>query len=177
MGVTWDWVNYVKLSAPLLFYFILLIGFKTLIERIPVLQRPAYKHIASLSKSTIHLLIIIIVLIMGLNLLGIDIQGIVAGLGLVSFAIGFALKDIITSVLSSYSLLLYKPFNLGDGVSISIKGIAGSITGTVSKMDTRYTILDSNEDVFLIPNSEIIAAVITLKRKPPLKKLKDTNNP
>jgi small-conductance mechanosensitive channel len=177
MDMTWDWVNYIKLSAPLLFYFILLIGFKTLIERIAILQQPAYKHIASLFKSTIHLLIIIIVLIMGLNILGIDIQGIIAGLGLVSFAIGFALKDIITSVLSSYSLLLYKPFNIGDEISLSIKGITGAITGIVAKMDTRYTVLDSNEETFLIPNSEIIAAVITLKRKPSLKRTKNTNKP
>lgn len=174
MDITWNWVSYIKLSAPLLFYFTLLIGFKTLIERISILQQPAYKHIASLSKSTIHLFIIIIALIMGLNILGVDIQGIVAGLGLMSFALGLALKDVITSVLSSYALLLYKPFNIGDKVSVSIKGATGIVSGTVSKMDIRYTVLDSNEEIFLIPNSEIIAATIILKRKPSLKKLKKT---
>jgi small-conductance mechanosensitive channel len=80
-----------------------------------------------------------------------------------SFAIGLALKDIITSVLSSYALLLYKPFNIGD--EVSIKGI----TGIVSKIDTRYTVLDSDGKIFLIPNSEIITETITLKRKHPLK--------
>ncbi len=160
MNTTWNWVHYIKLSVPLLFYFILLIGFKTLIERAPILQQPAYKHLLSLAKNTIHLLIILIALIMGLNVFGIDIQGIVAGLGLMSFAIGLALKDVITSVLSSYALLLYKPFDIGD--EVSIKGI----TGTVSKMDMRYTVLDSSQETFLIPNSEVIAETITLKKKP-----------
>lgn len=159
MDITWNWVHYIKLSVPLLFYFALLIGFKTLIERIPILQQPAYKHILSLAKGTIHLLIILIALLMGLNVLGIDVQGIIAGLGLMSFAIGFALKDIITSILSSYALLLYKPFNIGD--EISIKGI----TGTISKMDMRYIVLDSPQETFLIPNSQVMAETITLKKK------------
>ncbi|MGV8948871.1 MAG: mechanosensitive ion channel family protein [Candidatus Paracaedibacter sp.] len=164
MDISWNWVNYIKLSVPLLFYFILLVGFKVLIDKIPILQQPAYKRILSLTKNTIHIVISIITLIVALNILGIDIQGIVAGLGLMSFAIGLALKDIITSVLSSYALLLYKPFNIGD--EVSIKGI----TGIVSKIDTRYTVLDSDGKIFLIPNSEIITETITLKRKHPLKK-------
>jgi len=164
MNLTGSWVNYVKLSVPFFFYFILLMGFRALIERIPILRQPAYKHVLSLSKSTIHLVAIIIAVVMGLNVLGIDIQGIIAGLGLMSFAIGLALKDVITSVLSSYSLLFYNPFNVGD--QISVKGI----TGTVSKMDTRYTILDSEKETILIPNSEIITATITLKKNGSLKK-------
>lgn len=160
MNTTWHWVHYIKLSAPLLFYFILLTGFKTLIERVPILQQPACKHLLSLAKSTIHLLIILIALIMGLNVFGIDIQGIVAGLGLMSFAIGLALKDIITGALSSYALLLYKPFNIGD--EVSIKGI----TGTVSKMDMRYIVLDTSQEIFLIPNSQVMVETITLKKKP-----------
>lgn len=164
MDIAWNGVNYVKLSVPLFFYFILFVGFKILIDKIPILQQPAYKRIVSVAKSTIHLIIIIITLIVALNILGIDIQGIVAGLGLMSFAIGLALKDVITSVLSSYSLLLYRPFTIGD--EISIKGI----TGIVSKMDTRYTVLESPKEIFLIPNSEIIKETITLKKKHPLKK-------
>lgn len=159
MSLAGSWVNYVKLSVPFFFYFILLMAFRALIERMPILQQPAYKHVLSLSKSTIHLVAIIIAIVMGLNVLGIDIQGIIAGLGLMSFAIGLALKDVITSVLSGYALLFYNPFNIGD--QISVKGI----TGTVSKMDTRYTILDSGKETILIPNSEIITATITLKKK------------
>lgn len=159
MSLTGNWVSYVKLSVPFFFYFILLMGFRSLIEKIPILRQPAYKHVLSLSKSTIHLVAIIIAVVMGLNVLGIDIQGIIAGLGLMSFAIGLALKDVITSVLSSYALLFYNPFNIGD--QISVKGI----TGTVSKMDTRYTILDSGKETVLIPNSEIITATITLKKR------------
>lgn len=96
---------------------------------------------------------------MVLNIGGIDIQGIVAGLGLMSFAIGLALKDVITSMLSSYALLLYKPFSVGD--EISVKGI----TGIVSKMDTRYTTLDSDQETYLLPNAEIISSIIVLKKK------------
>lgn len=159
MFASWTLLSYVKISMPFILYVALLIGMNKFIERVPTLNQPANRRIVSLFKSTIHLLIIILSALMVLNIAGIDIQGIVAGLGLMSFAIGLALKDVITSMLSSYALLLYKPFSVGD--EISVKGI----TGIVSKMDTRYTTLESDQETYLLPNAEIVSSIIVLKKK------------
>jgi small-conductance mechanosensitive channel len=141
----------------------MLLGLKAVLENISILQRPTYKPILSMLKSTIHLIIIILTLILALTLIGIDVQGIITGLGLLSLAIGLALKDVITSFVASYVLLFYKPFSIGD--KVSIKGV----TGIVSKMDTRYTVLSSRNEINLIPNSEIMISTITINVEPSLK--------
>jgi len=45
--------------------------------------------------------------------LGVKIMGIVAGLGLTGFALGFALKDSIANLLAGVLILLYRPFEVG----------------------------------------------------------------
>lgn len=45
-------------------------------------------------------------------MLGIDVQGIITGLGLVNFIMDFALKDVISNFLSGLSVLLYGPLKL-----------------------------------------------------------------
>lgn len=163
MHISWNWINYIKICVPFCFYGLMLIGLKAVLEKISILQWPSYKPILSVLKSTIHLVIIILTIILALTLIGVDVQGIVTGLGLLSLAIGLALKDVITSVVASYVLLLYKPYSIGDEVSIK------EVSGIVSKMDTRYTVLSSHNEINLIPNSEIMISTITLKVKPSLK--------
>ena len=175
MHISLDWIKYVKISLPFFFYGLMLLGLRAALEKITILQRPNYKPILSMLKSTIHLIILILTFILALTLLGVDVQGIITGLGLMSLAIGLALKDVITSVIASYVLLLYKPFNIGD--EVSIKGV----NGVVTKMDTRYTVLSSPNEINLIPNSEIMISTITLKVKSSLnnaafKKNDDTNS-
>src|ERR1700740_2837155 len=49
-----------------------------------------------------------------LGTLGVDVTALVAGLGLLGFALGFALKDMISNVLAGILILVYKPFRRGD---------------------------------------------------------------
>lgn len=147
------------IAIPFVFYITLLILMNKIIEKVRILQEPANKHISSIIKSTIHIVTIMLSVLMALSIIGIDIQGIIASLGLMTFAIGLALKDVITSIFSSYALMLYRPFQIGD--VISIKGI----TGTVINMDTRHTILDSENDTHYIPNAEITSSIFSLKKK------------
>src|SRR5260221_10783231 len=54
--------------------------------------------------------------ITALGTLGINITGIVAGLGLTGFALGFALKDSIANLLAGVMILIYRPFEPGDRI-------------------------------------------------------------
>ena len=96
----------------------------------------------------------IVLLIFGgitaLGTFGVDIKALVAGLGLTGFALGFALKDIISNSLAGVLILFYKPFRRGDRIDV-----AGS-AGLVTEIDLRYTILTTeNGDRVLVPNSTL----------------------
>ncbi len=91
-----------------------------------------------------------------LGTLGIDVSAIVAGLGLTGFALGFALKDTISNLLSGVLILLYRPFEKGNRIKIS------GYEGVVISIDLRYTELDSEGNKVLIPNSKLFTDPITV---------------
>ncbi|HUQ24177.1 MAG TPA: mechanosensitive ion channel domain-containing protein [Burkholderiales bacterium] len=88
--------------------------------------------------------------ITALGTLGVNITGIVAGLGLTGFALGFALKDSISNLLAGVMILIYRPFEPGDRIEC-----AGFI-GRVVHVDLRYTELDAEHERVLIPNSKLL---------------------
>ena len=91
-----------------------------------------------------------------LGTLGINVSAIVAGLGLTGFALGFALKDTISNLLSGVLILLYRPFEKGSRIKIS------GYEGIVVSIDLRYTELDSEGGKVLIPNSKLFTDPITV---------------
>ena len=90
--------------------------------------------------------------------LGINVSALVAGLGLTGFALGFALKDTISNLLSGVLILLYRPFEKGNCIKIS------GYEGIVVSIDLRYTELDSEGNKVLIPNSKLFTDPITVLR-------------
>ena len=95
-------------------------------------------QLTSLLARTSGITLIIFGFITALGILGIDVSALVAGLGLTGFALGFALKDTISNLLSGILILLYKPFKIGNHISIS------GYEGVVVSIDLRYTELDSD---------------------------------
>lgn len=92
--------------------------------------------------------------------IGIDVKALVASLGLTGFALGFALKDIISNSLAGVLILFYKPFHRGDHIDV-----AGS-EGVVSSVDMRYTTLVVNEGQrILVPNSNLFTNTIRVTDK------------
>jgi small conductance mechanosensitive channel len=95
-----------------------------------------------------------------LGTLGLDVRALIAGLGLTGFALGFALRDIISNTLAGVLILLFKPFHRGDHVSVS-----GS-EGTVSEIDLRYTTLVVDPETrVLVPNSTLFTNTIRVVRR------------
>jgi small-conductance mechanosensitive channel len=91
-----------------------------------------------------------------LGTLGVNVSALVAGLGLIGFAIGFALKDTISNLLSGVLILLYRPFVIGNQIKIS------GYEGIVISIDLRYTELDAEGNKILIPNSKLFTDPITV---------------
>ena len=99
--------------------------------------------------------ILIFGLVTALNATGLDVSTLVAGLGLTGFALGFALKDVLSNLLSGIMLLLYRPFNLGDRIRM------GEYEGIIRTIRMRDTVIEHEDGrVIIIPNTKLITEVV-----------------
>ena len=114
------------------------------------------RNIASLLGRTSSVTLILFGLVTALGTLGINVSALVAGLGLTGFALGFALKDSISNLLSGVLILLYQPFRNGNRIKVA------GYEGTVRSIDLRYTELDADSNKVLIPNSKLLTDPITV---------------
>jgi len=92
--------------------------------------------------------------ITALGTLGIDITALVAGLGLSGFALGFALKDIISNVLAGILIIIYKPFRQNDHIKVS------AFEGAVAEVNLRYTTLRVDGQKIFVPNSMVFTNAV-----------------
>jgi len=114
------------------------------------------RNLTLLLARTSSITLIIFGIITALGTLGVNVSALVAGLGLTGFAIGFALKDTISNLLSGVLILLYRPFEIGNRIKIS------GYEGVVVSIDLRYTELDADGKKILIPNSKLFTDPITV---------------
>ncbi len=98
-------------------------------------------------------------IVTALGTAGIDVAALVAGLGLTGFALGFALKDVVSNVLAGILIMIYKPFLHGDRITVK------SYTGTVTQIDLRYTVLRAEDKTFYIPNSILFTDPLTVESR------------
>jgi small-conductance mechanosensitive channel len=113
-------------------------------------------NLTSLLARTSSIALMIFGFVTALGTLGVNVSALVAGLGLTGFALGFAMKDTISNLLSGVLILLYRPFDVGNRIKIS------GYEGIVISIDLRYTELDSEENKVLIPNSKLFTDPITV---------------
>jgi len=114
------------------------------------------RNLTLLFARTSSITLIIFGIVTALGTLGVNVSALVAGLGLTGFAIGFALKDTISNLLSGVLILLYRPFEIGNRIKIS------GYEGIVVSIDLRYTELDAEGKKILIPNSKLFTDPITV---------------
>lgn len=117
--------------------------------------------VISLITQLINVVILTLGTITALGTIGVDVSALVAGLGLTSFALGFALQDILSNVLSGVLLLVYRPFRLGNYVRV------GANEGHVVAIDLRYTTLRTPSQYILIPNQVLFKESIIVLSAPP----------
>jgi small conductance mechanosensitive channel len=103
-------------------------------------------------------------LIPGLQTLG---KSMLAGVGVVSVVVGLAAQSTLGNLIAGISLILYRPFKIGDRVQVSAP--TGLETGLIVNIDLGYTILrTADQRLLVIPNSTIASqASINLTSVPP----------
>ena len=101
-------------------------------------------------------ILIFIGTILALSKLDFDVTGLVAGLGLTGFALGFALKDAISNLVAGIMIVLYRPIKLGDNIEVA------SCKGVVVDLNLRYITLQTDGCRHLVPNSLMLSNKVTI---------------
>jgi small conductance mechanosensitive channel len=123
-------------------------------------RRVRSAEVVDLLARTITLAILALGIVSSLGTVGVNVMGLVAGLGLAGFAIGFALKDALSNALSGILVLLYRPFARGDRIAVT------GFEGVVSAIDLRYTTLTLDDGrIALVPNAAIFSNAIVVRRR------------
>ncbi len=77
--------------------------------------------------------LVVVVILLGLSNLGIDVGALIAGLGIGGIAIALAAQNVLGDLLASLSIVLDKPFVVGDAISV------GDKNGTVEHIGVKTT--------------------------------------
>ncbi|OEY67261.1 mechanosensitive ion channel family protein [Marinobacter sp. X15-166B] len=86
---------------------------------------------------------------------GFDVVSIVAGLGIVGIAVGFAAQSTLSNFIAGITLLIERPFSIGDWVIINGQ------EGKVIRIALRTTWLRTRDNIFtMIPNDSVASTDI-----------------
>jgi small-conductance mechanosensitive channel len=92
-----------------------------------------------------------ILLLLAFEELGKNVTGLVTGLGISGIAIAFALQNILSDLFSAFSIVLDKPFVIGDAVQVD------QLSGTVQRIGLKSTrILSDDGEEIVFSNSDIL---------------------
>ncbi len=109
----------------------------------------------TLVQSTAKIVIGTIGTVTVLGQLGVDIAGLLTGLGVAGLTIGFAARDALSNMISGFLILWDRPFTIGD--LIDIGGDYGHVEA-ITLRTTRVVTLDGR--MLAIPNTEIVNKVV-----------------
>ncbi len=150
------WIPKVILFTAVLLIFFVLVWIVKKIILSTVKRLNLDSSLALLLARAAGITLLVFGFITAFGTVGINVSALVAGLGLTGFALGFALKDTISNLLSGVLILLYRPFVTGDRIRLS------GYEGIVVSIDLRYTELDAEGTKILIPNSKMFTDLITV---------------
>lgn len=86
-----------------------------------------------------------------LSQLGINLSALIAGLGIAGLAVGFAAKDSLENFISGITIMLDRPFKVGDWVTV------GGHYGQVSEITLRSTrLVTLNHQIVVFPSLDMV---------------------
>ena len=96
-----------------------------------------------------------------LDLWGINIAGLLAGVGIAGLALGFAVKDSLANIFGGISLIVSKTFHVGDKIEVE------SVIGVVQEVGIRATrIRTFDNEMYIIPNGVMANSILRNYHQP-----------
>jgi len=104
----------------------------------------------SLLSSLLHYVAALVILCWGLSILGVNVNAIVASVGVVALIVGFGAESLVADVVTGIFLIFENQYNVGDIVEVN------GFRGVVKDIGIRTTsIMDTGENIKIINNSEM----------------------
>ncbi|MEM2081344.1 MAG: mechanosensitive ion channel family protein [Candidatus Bathyarchaeia archaeon] len=131
--------------------FVLVFIFNKLLLKMAGGKTSESKRMIRNAQRFLQLTIFSIALILLLHIFSIDVTGLLAGLGVGTLVISFALKDIIENWISGLLIISGKTYKLGDVIQV------GGNKGVVTEISLRTTKLKTyDRKEIIIPNSSLL---------------------
>ena len=99
--------------------------------------------------------VMIIVIMMGMSLIGIDLSALTLVFGVLGLGIGFGLQSIVANVIAGLIIIFSRPVKEGD--RILINGIEGTVTQI--KLNSTHITTLTNESI-IVPNSKFVDDIV-----------------
>ena len=153
----------IKLALNVLFFIAIIVLARIIAGIISNVIRRALKKVnkgsellrdflATISGQTIFLIGIVV----AIGRLGVDTGPLLAAIGAAGFVIGFALQGTLGNFAAGVMILLYRPYDIGNYVTVS------GVSGTVQAMTLVSTTLRSPDNqLIIVPNGSIWGDTIT----------------
>ncbi len=123
------------------------------------------RQILPLAEKIITIFLVASALIITLKHFNYDIFSLVTALGIGSLAIGMAAKDTLANMISGFTLMIDRPFRIGDRIKLT-----SGLWGDVVDIGLRSTkIKTADNTLLIIPNSELCNSTLVNMAFPDLK--------
>tara|TARA_B100000900_G_scaffold164859_1_gene139931 strand:- start:9817 stop:10893 length:1077 start_codon:yes stop_codon:yes gene_type:complete len=109
------------------------------------------RSLASVAESVGRVAVVLIGAFVIAGYAGVDLNGLIAGLGITGLALALAAKDSVSNVFGAISILVDQPFNVGDWI------IVDGVEGEVVNIGLRTTLIRTSADTMItVPNSNMV---------------------
>jgi small conductance mechanosensitive channel len=103
----------------------------------------------------VRLVVLVFALVIALDKFGFQIAPLVAGIGVAGLGIGIALQGVLSNVIAGLSIILTKPFRVGEHIEIA--GVRGDVS-MIELFST--TLVHPDRSRIIIPNRKIVGEIL-----------------
>ena len=115
----------------------------------------ARRSLASVAEAIGRLAVVVLGVFVIAGLVGLNLNGLIAGLGITGLALALAAKDSVANIFGAISIIIDQPFNVGDWI------IVDGVEGEVITIGLRTTMIRTgNDTIVTIPNSNITNSAV-----------------
>lgn len=108
------------------------------------------KSLHTFLKSTVHILLWFLTVLIVAGYIGIPVSSLIALLGVAGLALSLALQGTLANLAGGIMVLVSKPFKMGDYIE------AGGVSGTVADIGLVYTRINTFDNkLIFVPNGEV----------------------
>ena len=111
--------------------------------------------IRRLGVRALKLVVLLFALVVALDKFGLQIAPLVAGIGVAGLGIGLALQGVLTNVVAGLTIILTKPFRIGEYIEVT--GVHGNVS-SIELFST--TLVHPDRSQVIIPNRKIAGEIL-----------------